>query len=166
MTYGSNGVTYVFTNTTTGATTYLWDFGDFSNSAVASPVHNYASNGVYKVLLTAYTAANCSDTVSEWIPFLVGINENKTNTGIQAAKLYPNPNKGTTTLELEVSQNNTQTSIHIFDLTGKVVYNQIATLNEGTQMIAIDTQSYNEGIYYVRVTTDSEVKIVKMVVQK
>ena len=166
FTYGSNGVTYVFTNTSTGATTYSWDFGDFSNSAVTSPVHNYASNGVYKVLLTAYTAANCSDTVSEWIPFLVGINENKTNTSIQTAKLYPNPNKGTTTLELEVSQNNTQTSIHIFDLTGKVVYNEIATLNEGTQMIAIDTQSYNEGIYYVRVTTDSEVKIVKMVVQK
>lgn len=55
-----------FTNTSTGAVTYLWDFGDgspFTN--VENPGHTYAEPGTYTILLTAIDPNNsCPDTTS------------------------------------------------------------------------------------------------------
>ena len=45
----------IFTNTTavTGEVSYLWAFGDGASSSMVNPVHNYATCGVYTVVLTA-----------------------------------------------------------------------------------------------------------------
>lgn len=53
--FTSNGNlnTFAFTNNSTGATSYLWDFGDGSTSTEVNPTHNYAADGVYTVTLTA-----------------------------------------------------------------------------------------------------------------
>ena len=45
------GVT--FTNLSTGATSYLWDFGDGNQSTDSSPLHVYTVHGSYTVSLTA-----------------------------------------------------------------------------------------------------------------
>lgn len=44
----------VFTNQSTNATSYLWDFGDGTTSTEISPAHTYANGGSFKVKLTAY----------------------------------------------------------------------------------------------------------------
>jgi len=51
-----------FSNTTTGATGYLWIFGDGGTSTSASPSHTYSSLGTYTVKLVAYGANGCNDT--------------------------------------------------------------------------------------------------------
>ncbi|MGV3505047.1 MAG: gliding motility-associated C-terminal domain-containing protein [Adhaeribacter sp.] len=43
-----------FTNTTTGATSYLWEFGDGATSTEATPSHQYTANGNYEVYLTCF----------------------------------------------------------------------------------------------------------------
>jgi gliding motility-associated-like protein len=43
-----------FTNTSTGATHYKWDFGDLSVSYLTSPSTSYIKAGTYTVTLTAY----------------------------------------------------------------------------------------------------------------
>lgn len=58
-----NGLTVTFTNTTTGADSYLWDFGDGTSSTAMSPVHTFATQGYFNVLLTA-TNTNGSSTSS------------------------------------------------------------------------------------------------------
>jgi PKD repeat protein len=50
-----------FTNTTTGATRYDWNFGDGQIGSAASPTHSYAAPGTYTVTLTASTPNNCVD---------------------------------------------------------------------------------------------------------
>ncbi len=50
-----------FTNSSTNATTYNWNFGDGETSSDESPVHTYANTGTYTVSLTA-SNADYSDT--------------------------------------------------------------------------------------------------------
>lgn len=52
-TAGSFPLTVQFNNTSTGDyDTYLWNFGDGTNSTEPDPVHEYAAQGVYNVSLT------------------------------------------------------------------------------------------------------------------
>jgi PKD repeat protein len=63
---GANGLVN-FNNTSTGTvggTTYLWNFGDATNSTSFSPAHTYTSNGSYTVSLAANNnfTASCAST--------------------------------------------------------------------------------------------------------
>ncbi len=46
---------YSFTNCSTEATTYEWDFGDGITSTMASPEHGYSNAGTYTVTMTAFS---------------------------------------------------------------------------------------------------------------
>jgi PKD repeat protein len=52
-----------FVNSSTGATSYLWDFGDGATSTLATPSHIYTSSGSFTVSLIAYNADGCPDTI-------------------------------------------------------------------------------------------------------
>lgn len=57
----------IFQNTSTGAATYFWDFGDGGTSTVQHPIHRYDRNilrqdTVFKVTLVATSSELCSDT--------------------------------------------------------------------------------------------------------
>jgi PKD repeat protein len=54
--------TYNFTNTSIGATEYIWDFGDGGESTDENPQHRYDYNGLRQVQLTAISATGCEDT--------------------------------------------------------------------------------------------------------
>ena len=58
-----SGLAVTFTNTTTEGTTYAWDFGDGQTSTVMSPVHTYATQGIYNVSMTA-TNSNGTSTAT------------------------------------------------------------------------------------------------------
>jgi PKD repeat protein len=49
-----------FTNLSTGATSYVWDFGDGTYSTATNPVHTYLSPGTYTVKLIATNSYGCS----------------------------------------------------------------------------------------------------------
>ena len=54
--YAVDGLKVTFTNKSTNATAYKWDFGDDETSKEASPEHTYATGGSYSVKLTAANA--------------------------------------------------------------------------------------------------------------
>jgi gliding motility-associated-like protein len=60
-----------FTNTSTGATNFLWDFGDGSTSTDPSPSHTYVNQSgslqVMTITLTASNWAGCTSTMQQMI---------------------------------------------------------------------------------------------------
>jgi len=58
-------LTVNFTNTSNGAVSYNWDFGDGGTSTTASPAHTYTAAGVYNVqmIATGTCSPNSKDTV-------------------------------------------------------------------------------------------------------
>lgn len=57
-------LTVSFNNSSTGAVSYVWDFGDGSaTSTMQNPTHTYVNNGTYNVTLVAINSDGCSDTL-------------------------------------------------------------------------------------------------------
>ncbi|MFQ5446514.1 MAG: PKD domain-containing protein, partial [Saprospiraceae bacterium] len=54
-----------FTNTSSNATSYEWDFGDSQTSTEENPVHTYANDGTYTVTLTATNECGSVTTTQE-----------------------------------------------------------------------------------------------------
>ncbi|NEU09903.1 PKD domain-containing protein [Flavihumibacter sp. R14] len=57
-------VTIQFINNSTGADSWLWDFGDGTTSTEENPQHEYATFGEYEVTLTVTKSGACSASVS------------------------------------------------------------------------------------------------------
>ncbi|MFN0176386.1 MAG: PKD domain-containing protein [Saprospiraceae bacterium] len=57
------GLAASFTNTSTGATSYLWNFGDGGSSTATNPTHIYAMDGTYTVTLSATNACGTTTKV-------------------------------------------------------------------------------------------------------
>ncbi len=54
-----------FTNATTGASSYLWLFGDGNTSTAVNPSHSYSAFGNYTVRLAATGTNGCNDTLTK-----------------------------------------------------------------------------------------------------
>ena len=52
-----------FTNLTPGNNTYIWDFGDGTNSTDINPAHTYTDTGSYTVALIGTNSNGCVDTI-------------------------------------------------------------------------------------------------------
>ncbi|MES2704387.1 MAG: PKD domain-containing protein [Bacteroidota bacterium] len=57
-----------FTNLSTNAVRYSWDFGDATKSTEINPVHQYNKTGTYTACLTAFNAYNCPAVVCKEVP--------------------------------------------------------------------------------------------------
>ena len=52
-----------FTNLSSGASNYNWDFGDNLNSTIENPAHSYTTGGYYDVSLISSDNFGCADTL-------------------------------------------------------------------------------------------------------
>ncbi|MFL5753456.1 MAG: PKD domain-containing protein, partial [Bacteroidia bacterium] len=59
------GTANSFTNTSTNATTYAWDFGDGATSTVTSPTHTYSGAGTYNAELVVTATGGCKDSITQ-----------------------------------------------------------------------------------------------------
>jgi hypothetical protein len=100
-------------------------------------------------------ASGCNSTAEVEADCLVGIND-KTNSA-NRINIFPNPSSGKITLEIKEPQHQSQLSI--FNLNGQELLKQQIT--EPTK--EIDISHLTGGIYFVKFSNDSEVKIFKIV---
>jgi gliding motility-associated-like protein len=61
------GNSFNFINPSSGASNFLWDFGDGNSDTARNPVHSYSKAGQYIVVLHSTTIQGCSDSISKII---------------------------------------------------------------------------------------------------
>jgi Zn-dependent metalloprotease/PKD repeat protein len=151
------GLTTTFTNSSVGATSYLWDFGDGNTSTASNPVHTYNFDGIYTVMLYAYSG-NCVDSSS--------ITLNLITTGISAGaaslslNIFPNPNAGLFTIQVN-SLSEELMDLSVVNALGQLVYN--ASLGKGKQAINLDLSSEAKGIYFVKLANQDSMLVKKLI---
>jgi PKD repeat protein len=86
-------VIVTFTNTSTNAAGWLWNFGDGTTSAVQNPIHTYTTSGDFPVLLKVTGTDGSRDSAIQVIHISGGVNDsyiNLTLGGITYSWAYPN----------------------------------------------------------------------------
>lgn len=69
--YGNPPLAVTFTNTSTGASSYLWNFGDGSAvTTIVNPLHTYIDTGSFAISLSARDNFGCEQTKIKIIPIL------------------------------------------------------------------------------------------------
>jgi len=88
-------VTVSFTNTSTNATSWLWNFGDGTSSTLQNPTHSYASAGDFTIELKATGADGSRDSTNKVIHISGFVDDsyiNLTMNGTTSAWEYSNIN--------------------------------------------------------------------------
>ncbi len=63
----SSNNNFIFTNTSTGAVSYLWSFGDGTTSTAVNPTKHYNTNGNFTVKLIITNASGCKDSTTKYV---------------------------------------------------------------------------------------------------
>jgi hypothetical protein len=144
-----------FVGTYQNASSYLWNFSEGVTSTLASPWHIFNIAGEKTIQVIAYSAQNCTDTVTKINFITVG-----PSTGVNVAKeedsflVYPNPVSSILTVQ---SQNTI--SLKLFNSAGQVLFEKNA-INGDT---SIDMFNYPSGVYILNVQTGVKLTVVKII---
>ena len=92
----SDGATVIFTNSSSNANTYVWDFGDGNSAYISDPTHQFTEPGIYNITLEASLNGNCGEIDTKNITVLdqttsiehKTINETNTKTWIYNNTLF------------------------------------------------------------------------------
>lgn len=139
------------TLTASGANTYLW------NTSATTTVISVTPSVTTSYTVTG-TTNGCSSTfvVSQAVSPCTGINTNVAS--LSGMLVYPNPNTGEFTIELN---NGSEKAIDIMDLTGRIVVSD----KSNSDKINFNINTLANGVYYVRIQSNTSVEIVKIVKQ-
>ncbi len=159
FTYTSNQLDFTFNSTSTGATSYLWNFGDGLTSTLQNPNHTYTNSGLYIVTLTVTNNCGANNVIQSVNAIGSGISANNSQIIVN---IYPNPAKTNASIEISGVISN-ELNIEIIDILGRPVY--LNKLNNATILtkVNLDFTNFEKGIYFVKVNADSKERIIKLI---
>ena len=140
-----------FTNTSSNAIGYLWDFGDGNTSTQINPTHLYASLGTFTVTFIAY-----GDCINDTLVFQVfpyndaSINESTINYSFTT---FPNPTTGLFTIKLNDIKVN-QIEINILNVQGRILQNKYFENNQVEHEFPMNIASFPSGVYFIQMRAD------------
>ncbi len=130
-----------FTNNSSNATSYYWDFGDFQTSTDPDPIHDYINfTNSYTVMLVAMNDCN-SDTTYQTVDIVVGSEIADLD---KQVSIFPNPAQEKVRIKAPVTG-----TISLTDLTGRIIY-ESNFANQKT----IDLRSIAKGVYLLLLSND------------
>ena len=149
-----------FTDLSSNASYWSWDFGDGTGSSAQNGSHVYSSPGTYLVSLRATNTEGCDDTYSAQITIGTGVGVDEQN-GI-LMQVWPNPARSSVNVVLQSDASQLQ-MLRIRNSLGQEVFWQ--DLHSRDQFEGnIDVKELSSGLYFVIVETDSGKLIRKLII--
>lgn len=156
--YVDNGGTVNFTDASSGAVSWFWDFGDGNISTLENPNHTYMQSGTYTVVLIVN--GNCSVSYDVEVEVNeVGLNE--LNSELLDIALYPNPAENETKIVFKEALTN-ETALKIFSLNGVLLSEQI--LQSGTLEATVSLKGIARQLCYIVVCSNQGEHRLKLIV--
>ncbi len=149
-----------FSNNSSDADSYLWDFGDGNTSTQKEPTHIYANSGQYLVTLIAYGPCG-ADTIQ--IPIGV-VSAAAPSESTLAWHLAPNPNTGTFTLTVADALQD-EITYTLFQPDGRLIDRQTIALADGRGQLSLTYPHLAPGLYTVQLYSRSGVQAIKVRIQ-
>lgn len=143
-----------------------WNFGDGAFSIEEDPTHVYFKDGDYEVKLTI-VGDICTHTITKSVTINpLSMRPRTTDTvvwvpnGIGSVKLYPNPNDGHFSLDVNLLKEG-DLHIEIMDLIGNRLLNKTITGKEHNETYAMPELA--PGMYFVRLRVNESLETIKFI---
>jgi PKD repeat protein len=154
----TGNLSYAFTDGSSNATSYLWDFGDGNTSTQQNPNHTYAAGGTYTVCLIATN--NCGSDTS-CTPLTVVANAVAFGNG--AVQLWPNPNNGRFNVRVQGLQGG-DLRMEVYNVTGQKLLEKnflaaFETIEENFELVS------TKGVYFLKLDDGTNQATLRFVVQ-
>lgn len=148
---------FSFSDASTSANSWFWDFGDNTTSTQQNPTHIYSSSGNYEVSLTINNGAcSSTQTVSVVLGLLPVI------TSKPEIKLLPNPTNGLTQLVLS-SAFHEKLEIQVTDINGKQI--KQLYIPKGQTSLNLDVSKFPAAVYLVHIKGNRFIDVRKLIVE-
>lgn len=147
-----------FTDQSTGATSWLWNFGDGSTSTSKNPTHQYTNAQNYSVSLTVTAANGCRDVLSKPFDVITGLERSPA----ESISIFPNPVANYLTIQLPGKFRNAR--LVVINVQGQQVVNTDLELDsEGKQRLFVG--NLNDGMYLVRINSENRTLTFRVIIK-
>lgn len=151
-----------FTDSTIGATSWAWNFGDGATSTDQNPTHHYDQSGTYHVILSTTGTDGCADALQKTI-VVENAHPVTTETSfndLATIRVFPNPSAGDFTVDFDLE---TQRIVkgQVFDLLGRAVLIVPTTAVQNNQ-IQLNANTLDKGIYILRLEVGDKIVVRKL----
>ena len=156
-----------FTNSSTDATTYFWEFGDGNDTTDSDPgIYTYASSGTYPVTLTS-TNVECGDDV-----YFTSVTVTNNTLGIgdselNSSRLYPNPFQNGITISLDNQFNGNAIDVVLYDISGRLILNVPSIIPQNNTIELSNLQDISKGAYFIKISDlNTNKSIIKQLIKQ
>jgi len=161
--YSASNLTIFFSDSSTNAISWLWDFGDGNTSTSQNPIYTYFTEGTYNVCLSVTAASGCKDSTCKLVDAAVtGVNElHASNLKFQ---IYPNPFSNKTDIKYTLKQT-ADVSLEVLNLLGekiKTLVNKRQSAGEYKFTFSAKRSGHAEGVYIVKLKLNNRIYIQKL----
>ena len=158
---GAQDLTVTFTNTSTNALSYVWNFGDGqATSTEPNPTHTYAAPGTYLVKLSATNQCKTVDKTLSF-SFTSGVQDLQDQIGV---RLLPNPTEGDFQVELQ-SRISADLRLRLLDAQGRLVKTADLAIKPGLTTVPFVQLQLAKGVYQLTIQSDTGLQTLSVVVQ-
>lgn len=160
--YTINNGSVSFSNSSTDASLYSWNFGDGNTSTESNPTHTYATNGTYTVGLTAVNACGASTLQQEVTVTIVSAGE---PSWVQQFEVFPNPNTGAFTVNMQGAAQQ-ELLFTLVNPLGQIIRQDFVPFSSGVLHQVFDYGSLPSGLYTLQITGGQKTYAVKVNIQR
>jgi PKD repeat protein len=136
-----------FTDQSTNAASWFWDFGDGSNSTQKNPSHSYKSLSNFTAKLTVTSSNGCTSTTSQSIAVITAVEPSDFSEFIA----YPNPIVNSQQLTLEIPSSLGASRVGLTTPFGQLLFDQELSSAADETTVQIPFSTLNNGIYLLQI---------------